>query len=84
MCITLVFFSRALACILVYKVLFGADSLLNGRVGISRGSHLRGAILLSYRNQFQRVTAPGPRCGDPRAVSLPLVPTAHCTVSHVN
>ena len=39
---------------------------------------------VSYRNRFQRVTAPGPRCGDPRAVSLPLVPTAHCTVYHVN
>ena len=42
------------------------------------------ASLVSYRNRFQRVTAPGPRCGDPRAVSLPLVPTAHCTVYHVN
>ena len=39
---------------------------------------------VSYRNRFQRVTAPGPRCGDPRAVSLPLVPTAHCAVYHVN
>ena len=32
---------------------------------------------VSYRNRFQPVTVPGPRCGDPRAVSLPLVPTAH-------
>ena len=42
------------------------------------------SILLGYCNRFQRVTTSGPRCGDPRAVSLPLVPTAHCTVSHVN